>query len=76
MAEFLKLGRLRINVDSIMAVTEETDGTVAVRGTQTQASFPPDEGAIILEYVDGNLAGGKSPPAAHGETHHGKGKHA
>jgi hypothetical protein len=73
MAEFLKLGRLRLNVDAIVSVTEETDGTVSVRETQTTTSFPADEGAVILGYTDGKLVGG-----AH-EGHHAaahKGKHA
>jgi hypothetical protein len=60
MAEFLQLGRQRINVAELMSVTEEPDGSVTVRSTTGHhASYPPDEGAIVLAYVDGNLAGGK-----------------
>lgn len=52
MAEFIRMGRTRINVEAIRSVHEDTNGEVVLGTDNGTSTFPPDEGKALLEWAD------------------------
>lgn len=64
MAEFLKLGRMRVNLDCVHAVREEEDGSVVLHAHGQHAVYTGEDAAALLAWVDGHVSTHKPAPSA------------